>query len=392
MAAGIEERHSRKCPKHPKHPKHSARSRCDCEPSYRAKIRDGDERVPYSSRSRAEVEAWLRDAKIARRRGQGVNGKTADTLGTVVAAWLDGARKGVIRDRTGETYKPASIRGYEQCLRLRVLPTLGAEPIADIRRVDLQSVVDKLVADGLAPPTVQGAIVPLKAIFKREVANGRLSVNPTVGLTLPAVRSRREWRHTLEQSVQLIATAPEEERALWATALFAGLRRGELRALRVDDIDLKAGVIRVTRGWDDKEGEQETKGRNRRKVPIGGELRRHLTTYLMRTGRRDNDLIFGRTATLPFDPHRVSDRADAAWKEAGIARATMHECRHGFAALMIAATAESGAFNAKALSEWMGHSSIVVTYDRYGHLMPGYEAEGVVALDAYLAKAVGAAG
>ena len=61
---------------------------------------------------------------------------------------------------------------------------------------------------------------------------------------------------------------------------------------------------------------------------------------------------------------------------------TLHEARHTFASLMIAA-----GVNAKALSTHMGHSSVTITYDRYGHLMPGAEHEAADLLDAYLNEA-----
>ena len=67
------------------------------------------------------------------------------------------------------------------------------------------------------------------------------------------------------------------------------------------------------------------------------------------------------------------------WKAAGLERITFHQCRHTYASLMIAA-----GVNAKALSTFMGHANISITLDRYGHLMPGSEAEAAGLLDAYL--------
>jgi integrase len=61
----------------------------------------------------------------------------------------------------------------------------------------------------------------------------------------------------------------------------------------------------------------------------------------------------------------------------------LHECRHTFASLMLAT-----GVNAKALSTYMGHSSITITLDRYGHLMPGNESEAAKLLDRYMASAV----
>ena len=82
-----------------------------------------------------------------------------------------------------------------------------------------------------------------------------------------------------------------------------------------------------------------------------------------------------------FDPPTVSARAKAAWRRAGLSPIGLHECRHAYAAFMIAA-----GVNAKALQTYLGHSSITVTLDRYGHLMPGAEAEAAAMLEAYLGR------
>jgi len=73
-------------------------------------------------------------------------------------------------------------------------------------------------------------------------------------------------------------------------------------------------------------------------------------------------------------------RADRAWSKAGLGeRLRLHQARHTYASFMIAA-----GVNAKALSVLMGHSSIKVTFDLYGHLMPGTEAEAAALLDRFL--------
>jgi integrase len=162
--------------------------------------------------------------------------------------------------------------------------------------------------------------------------------------------------------------------------MYAGLRRGELRALRAEDIDLAGGVIRVERGWDPREGEIDLKSdAARRKVPISAILRDFLAEQLAATGRVGSDRIFGTKPPLPFKGEKLTERADEAWKTAGLDRITLHECRHTFASMMIAA-----GVNAKALSTFMGHANISITLDRYGHLMPGTEAEAAGLLDTYV--------
>jgi integrase len=163
--------------------------------------------------------------------------------------------------------------------------------------------------------------------------------------------------------------------------MYGGLRRGELMALRIEDVDLGAGLIHVRRGWDVVEGEIATKSGKDRRVPIAAVLRDYLDEQLLGLGWREG-LVFGATATSPFTLSPTARRAQKAWEAAKLAKITLHECRHTFASLMIAA-----GVNAKALSTYMGHSTISITLDRYGHLMPGNEVEAAGLLDDYLARA-----
>ena len=119
-------------------------------------------------------------------------------------------------------------------------------------------------------------------------------------------------------------------------------------------------------------------------MPIAAPLRELLLRHLMRTGRRDDDRVFGSTATEPFEAKRLRDSADAAWTEARLRRITLHECRYTFRDLHIAA-----GVNVKALSTFMGHASVAFTLDRYGHRFPGAESEAGGLLDTYLDAAGG---
>ena len=135
-------------------------------------------------------------------------------------------------------------------------------------------------------------------------------------------------------------------------------------------------MIRVERGWDDCEGEVPPKSKQgRRKVPIPAVLRDRLTEYLI-DGPESGRIFVGVRDSY--------DRGRAAADDAEVAAPTLHECRHGYAALMIAA-----GVNVKALSTFMGHANIRITLDQYGHLLPGAEDEAAGLLDAFLARQVG---
>jgi integrase len=115
-------------------------------------------------------------------------------------------------------------------------------------------------------------------------------------------------------------------------------------------------------------GARRRRGRNRGQDegrsphgPYRLELRRHLAAHKLRSGRDDDALVFGAAPSVPFTPTTVRSRALAAWKAAKLMPIGLHEGRHTFASLMIAA-----GVNAKALSTYMGHASVTITYDRTG--------------------------
>ena len=131
-----------------------------------------------------------------------------------------------------------------------------------------------------------------------------MNANPTLRTEKPAVRSQIRTVVTPEAAVVLLDALEAQDRALWATAPYAGLRRGELNGLRWEDVNLATGVIHVRRGWDAVEGEIAPKSRQgRRDVPIPAALRDHLVEHRMRssgTGR-----VFERT---PASARRSSER------------------------------------------------------------------------------------
>jgi len=375
MATGITKRHSSSCPVR-------GGGRCRCDAGYEAWVfskRDG-KKIRRTFPTIAAAKSWRSNALSALEKGS-LRPTKPTTLDEAWRAWFAGALAGTITNRSGDPYKPSALRTYERAMRLRVLDEFGQTKLAQPYRSDLQEFADGLLSEGKNPSTIKVTLLPLRAILRRAVAHGELAVNPCDGLELAAVRGRRERIASPSEAEKLLAAVPNLDRVIWATAIYSGLRRGELQALRVEDVDLANGVLRVERGWDDKEGVIALKSKaGRRRVPIAAALRDYLLEDRMTSEREGGDLVFGRSAVSPFYAKGVQERADEKWKAAKLERITFHECRHTFASLMIAA-----GVNAKALQVYMGHARVSITLDRYGHLMPGSEAEAAGLLDAYLA-------
>jgi integrase len=263
---------------------------------------------------------------------------------------------------------------------------------ATFRPDDLQALVDRLVGRGLSGSKVRNVLVPL-ALYRRHRLE--VPVDPTDGVDLPAPSGRRERVASPAEAFRLIDALPEDDRALWASAFLAGLRRGELRALRTSDVNWPAATeIHVTRGWDDVEGEIDPKSKKgERTVPVPAQLRRYLLEHKMRTGRDGDDLLFGRTAREPFTPSHVRKQARGAWAAVAVGAFLrgesvdvelepigLHECRHTYVSLMHAAGC-----SIEEIGDYVGHSSAYMT-DRYRHLLDGQRDAAAAKLDTFLTQ------
>ena len=135
--------------------------------------------------------------------------------------------------------------------------------------------------------------------------------------------------------------------------------------------------VRTTRRRTSRSSPKSRAGR--RTVPIVGALRDVLVEHKAHETPAGG-LVFG--GETPFHPSNLWRRARRAWKGADLQPIGLHEARHTFASILIAA-----GVNAKAITTYMGHASIQTTYDLYGKLMPGSEAEAAALVDAYLESA-----
>jgi integrase len=385
---GIRYRHSRTC---------EDPERCGekCGGSWEASVfskRDGKKiRQTFSGPgAKAAAKQWRSDATRAVRLKK-LRAPTRKTVREAAEEFLRGAEAGEVRTRKrggsgGTPYKPAVVRQYRSTLEKRFLPEFGDWRLSDLESTDLLAFKERLYGEGISDSTVRNVFVPVQAIFRRAKRMGDVAVNPAEDLDLPSGSAARDRAATPRQAAALLEALPEDDRALWATAFYAGLRRGELRALRA--VDVNETVLHVEYGWDDVAGQQGPKSlAGRRDVPLTETLRGYLRAHLERTGRSGEDLVFGRTASQPFTPGHVSDRADEAWAVAAIGaflqgergsleRFTLHEGRHSFSTWLDAA----GVSEERA-DRYMGHSRGSVA-SRYRH--PQQYVEDAKRLDEYL--------
>jgi integrase len=403
LPEGIYARHRKSCP-NAGQPEWS----CGCPTSYQAQAwskRDGRRPTRTFPRLREAVK-WRNDARSAVQSGK-LAGSRALTLRRASEDFMEAAETKLVLNRSGRPYKPSALRSYRTALDLRILPDYGAHPVIELRRSDWQRLVTTLHKQGLAPSTIRNTFDPVRAIYRRLLSLDEVDVNPTRGLEFPVAEEARDRVAAPAEGALLLAALSYPEKAIYATAMYAGMRRGELQAVEDADVDLDANLIEVRHSWDQEAGRVAVKTKaGRRSLPIPRVLRPILLDHRMRRPWREG-LFFGREHDKAFTPSTIRRRAREAWgwkeipntkrsgprttwvkaREDALEPIGLHECRHTFASLMIAAgirAERNPVAIAKQLCTLMGHASITQTLDRYGHLFPGSEGEAAAALDAYL--------
>lgn len=304
----------------------------------------------------------------------------APTISVLAEQVFVAAEDGSLRNRSGQRFKASTIRIYRINFERYLAPEFGSFRVNDLRRRHIQQFCDRLAVQK-SPSTVRNVLMPLRSLLRYAVEMEFIAVNPIQDLRLPGKDERPTAIVTPDMAGLLLASLPRaEDRAIYATGLYAGLRLGEIRALRWKSIDFAGGIIRVEASWDAKEGETEPKSRaGKRNVPLLEPLR-EIFGQLSPGG--PEALVFPNSAGKPFNAQTLYKRTDRELAGLGLPRVRLHACRHSFASYAIAA-----GLNMKLLSTFMGHASISITIDRYGHLLPGSEADAGAQMTDFLARA-----
>jgi integrase len=311
--------------------------------------------------------------KVAIRAGQHVSLPHDLTVAGAARKWLAKV------DADGR--ERATLKMYREHIA-HITPRIGNMKLAKMSKGHVEHFRDGLITGdkALSRTLAAAVLVSLKSILK---ANG-------VGHLGDHVRIEKSKRHEhpLEvgqdipmptEVVRIIKTAKRGRlRTLFMVAASTGLRASELRGLRWCDVDLKAGELHVRQRADrfNVIGSPKTAG-SRRTVPIGPEVALALKEWKLACPKCDGDLAFP-TSAGTIENHSNLLRgfehtqiAAGVVDKSGKAKYGMHALRHFFASWCINRKADGGReLPAKLVQSYLGHSSITMTLDRYGHLFP----------------------
>jgi integrase len=295
--------------------------------------------------------------------------------------------------------KPSTLDSYRDYNDRYVLPRFGLLKLTEIKRKLIKAYLADLSEKGLAKNTIRLALVPLRVILSSAVEDGKLESNPAfrLGRFLKSDVPEHEAQAMEPEEVEAFLDAAREYcpeyHALFLIALRAGLRQGEILALRWGDFqfgktaDDPNRYILVARRW--YRGRFSTpKGNRTRRVDMSRELREAVLARrderLMQAWQRgatsiSDELVFpGETTARPISVRTLSENYFLpSLERANLRRFRFHDLRHTFGSLLI----EAGA-PLPYVKDQMGHSSIAITADKYVHLLSGRNVRFIDRLDA----------
>jgi integrase len=309
-----------------------------------------------------ELDAILADA----RRGQllaPARPASGVTFAEAAAEWL----RYVEHDRQR---RPSTIRDYRIVVDKVLVPVLGEAPLAAITSAHIDAFRARLVAEGrLSPRTINKYLALIHGILKRAQRVFGLSANAAAGVERQPMRRSGDFEVLSAEEVEALARAAThtQDGALYLTAAYAGLRLGELRALRWRDVDFAKRLVHVRRSYVERSEGVPKSGRVR-SVPMIDQIARALDELSRRehfTG--DEDLVFCNQVGGHFEDSALRRRFYAARARAGLKPIRFHDLRHTFGTLAVQA------FPLSDVKAYMGHADIATTMI-YVHHVPQHDA------------------
>jgi integrase len=334
----------------------------------------GRGRPPAGYFTKRQAEDWLRDVLHEARRGT-LSGivPSGVTFADAAAEWL----RFIEEDRER---KPSTLVDYRSALKAHLLPAFGDRPLESITAEEIEQWRRSLA--GLSNRSKNKLLIQLHGIFRRAQIVWNIAVNPLARVEKHPMRPSGDIQVFSPEEVWALvrAAAGEQDRALFLTAAFTGLRMGELLALRWRDVDFGGATIRVRASYAGAALTTPKSGKVRA-VPMAPDVASAIAQLARRehwTG--DDDLVFAGETGGYLDGSALRRRFKLALQAAALRPLRFHDLRHTFGTRMIAKA------DIRRVQEWMGHADIQTTM-RYLHYAPRADDARLVA-EAFAARAV----
>jgi integrase len=361
---------------------------CNCAPSYYGVVWDASARKHRKTR-RLERTMEARNARSdladALRHG-GVLEASGPKLEEATTRFVAAAKEGVALNKWGRRYRRRAVQDLESALR-QVPDKLARRRLGDVRRGDLQELVDDMTRRGLSGSRVRSVVNALRSLYRWAQDRELVGHNPAELVRLPAMDATpRDRVATPAEFVGLLSPLPIEDALPYGLAGYGTARHQEIRTRDWSHVDLKLGAVELAA---DEEGRKP--GGSWRVVPLVKPLSAMLRRAWIAQGRPSQGKVCppkrdGGSGLL--DVSYVQKRVHERWIELGMEPIGLHESRHTAATWL-----DHAGVSPKVASMLMGHKTpeyqpgaAAITLRRYTHTLPGELERARDLLDAFLVE------
>lgn len=322
---------------------------------------EGKRKRKYA-RTQREAREWLQAQKQALKEGTIVVDEKV-TLAEFIDRYIE--------DVASHTLRASTLTSYKSLIKHHIKPSLGHIRVSALSPAVVQKFYAEKLNSGLSKRTVQYIHSVLHKALNYAVRWELAPRNVTDLVDKPSPKRKPVEPLTVAQVQIFLETArPHRWYPIYVTALYCGLREGEVLGIHVEDLDLEKGVLHVNNAVQYIIGQglvvvEPKSDSSRQPVTIPGfalqVLRQHVRSLNKKKG-----LIFTTQSGYPISARNLVRHFKSVLEKAGLPNVRFHDLRHTTASLLIAAGCHP-----KEIQQVMRHSQWNLTMDTYGHLMPG---------------------
>ena len=284
--------------------------------------------------------------------------------------------------------------GYKTKLRCYIKPALGDILIYSLRADHVQKMVNDMQARGLSPKNIRDTFNNINAAMKKAVVLRYIPFNPCEGVVLPKLKKYRAKVYDNQMIHTLLDTASGTDMYLPVLlGVTVGLRRGEMLALRWDDIDFKTNTIKVRSNMVNGENGIIIKAPKSeagiRDIKVGDEVMaelkkarlKYMEDALTSTIFQNLNFVIRQEDGSPLHPDSMTRKWSRFLKDNNLPHIRLHDLRHSNATALIQA-----GVNPRVVQQRLGHSDVNITLNTYTHVLPEMDVDAAEKLDAIMLK------
>lgn len=265
--------------------------------------------------------------------------------------------------------KPSTAKGYNYHFRSHIRPYFKDIKLIDVNPIILQKFVKDKLTEGRVPKTVNHLLTTLGTVFNWAIDSGYSTYNPVSRVKRLKVK-KKEMKFLDTKEIKAVLKEANENfpdfYPLILTAIYSGMRRGEILGLTWDYVNFVENKIKVVYSLYKGKLDEPKTGYSKREIQMPPFVMKELKEWRRFCPENELNLVFpSETGTFMDADNMIKRRFNLVLENAGVQKIRFHDLRHTYASLLLAKD-----MNIKYIQRLMGHSSFEITMNTYAHLMP----------------------